>query len=151
MDIANIRESLLCEAEYISPHILTVGDGNYLLHYLHLDLCEGILISSFFDKCVIKNSEIVSKFSRCVQMMHTFLQNTLRYRKIVNQDGEKNVINKSLVSIKEYGTLFVWNNLSYWVVGRILPYPRTKEIYVCYQDSTPQNLVEMTFRLNSIN
>lgn len=151
MDISSIRDSLLCEAEYISSHVLTVGEGSYSLHYLHLDLGEGILISSFSDKCVAKNSEVISKFSNCIQTMHTLLQNTLRYRKIVNQDAEKSVVNKSLASTKEYGTLFVLNNQTYWVVGRILPHPREKEVYVCYQDSTPQNLVEMTFRLNAIN
>lgn len=151
MDIAVIRSSLLCEAEYISPQILTVGERNYLIYYLHLNLCEGILISSTFDKYTIRTSEIIIKFSRCIKMIRRLLQNALRYKKILNQDTNKYEINKSLMSIREQGTLFTWNNLIYWVVGKMFPYPHAKEFYVCYHDSTPQNLIEMLFRLNSIN
>ncbi|EZA48414.1 hypothetical protein X777_13804 [Ooceraea biroi] len=46
MDISNIRENLLNQAEYLIPKKLTAGDKNYLYHYVHLDTVEGILLSS---------------------------------------------------------------------------------------------------------
>ncbi|XP_033222182.1 protein inturned isoform X3 [Belonocnema kinseyi] len=150
MEISDIRENLLHQAEYITPKVLTSGDKNYLFHYVYLDLFEGILISSTIDRYLIKNSELLTKCSRCAHVIHRLLQNTVRYKKMLTQDMDKSVINKTLVAIKEHGVLFDWNKTTYWVVGRMYSTFQAKEIYVCFQDSAPQNLVEMAFRLNSI-
>lgn len=37
---------------------------------------------------------------------------------------------------------------SYWVCGRLYHTPEPKECYVAYHESTPQQLVEMAFRLS---
>ena len=36
---------------------------------------------------------------------------------------------------------------SYWVCGRVFMTPDPKECYVAYHESTPQQLVELAFRL----
>lgn len=83
----------------------------------------------------------------------------------------KSVINKSLVAIKEHGILFECpflddqENKKYWVLGyvinlcinlilieicfrRLFYTSRPKELYVCFQDGIPQNLIEIAFKIN---
>lgn len=64
---------------------------------------------------------------------------------------DKTVINKSLIAVKEHGVLFEWESITYWVVGRLYTTPHPKELYVCYQDSAPQNLIEVAFKLHSLH
>ncbi|KAL2738786.1 protein inturned [Vespula squamosa] len=147
-DISNIRDNLLNQVEYLLPNKLTAGEKNYLYHYVHLDLTEGILLSSHPIETSSKDNKILINFNKCVHMIHRLLHNTIRFKTMLNQDMDKTVINKSLIAIKEHGILFEWENTTYWVIGRLYTSPHPKELYVCYQDSAPQNLVEIAFRLN---
>ncbi|XP_046835061.1 protein inturned isoform X2 [Vespa crabro] len=147
-DISNIRDNLLNQVEYLLPNKLTAGEKNYLYHYVHLDLTEGILLSSHPIETSSKDNKILINFNKCVHMIHRLLHNTIRFKTMLNQDMDKTVINKSLIAIKEHGILFEWDNTTYWVIGRLYTTPHPKELYVCYQDSAPQNLVEIAFRLN---
>lgn len=151
MDISNIRESLLNQAEYLVPKVLTMGDKNYLYHYVHLDTVEGILLSSKPLEYLGKDRNFLVNFNKCVHVIHRLLHNTVRFKTMLNSDMDKTVINKSLIAVKEHGVLFEWENLSYWVVGRLYTTPHPKELYVCYQDSAPQNLIEMAFKLHSLH
>ncbi|KOX74168.1 Protein inturned [Melipona quadrifasciata] len=150
-DISNIRENLLNQAEYLVPKVLTVGGKNYLYHYIHLDMVEGILLSSNPLEHLGKNSNFLINFNKCVHIIHKLLHNTVRFKTMLNSDMDKTVINKSLIAVKEHGVLFEWENLSYWVVGRLYTTPHPKELYVCYQDSAPQNLIEIAFKLHSLH
>lgn len=151
MDIADIRENLLHQAEYISPRKLTTSkDKNTLYHYVHLDSLEGILLSACIVEGLDKNAHFLANFSKCAGVIHSMLQNTLRFKKILNQEIDKTVIDKSLVAIKEHGVLFEWENMTFWVVGRLYASPHPKELYVCYEESVPQNVIEMVFRLNAM-
>nr|XP_033322916.1 protein inturned isoform X1 [Megalopta genalis] len=151
MDVSNIRENLLNQAEYLTPKILTTGDKNYLYHYMHLDMAEGILLSSKPLESSEKNHKVIVNFNRCVHIIHRLLHNTVRFKKMLNSDMDKTVINKSLIAVKEHGVLFEWDNTTYWVVGRLYTTPHPKELYVCYQDSAPQNLIEIAFKLHSLH
>ncbi|XP_014204314.1 protein inturned [Copidosoma floridanum] len=146
-DISNIRENLLNQAEYIIPKVITTGDRNSLLYYVHIDLFEGVLISSRLSQL---DSEFVSNLNIYSQKIHKLLSDTKRYKKLLSHDAGKSVINKSLIAIKEHGILFEWENCTYWIVGRLYNTPRPKELYICYQDCTPQNLIELAFRLQSL-
>lgn len=151
MDISDIREKLLNQAQYITPKRLTTArDNNYLFHYVHLDLYEGVVLSSHLDRNSARDAKFLSNFNKCAHVIHKLLQNTMRFKSMLNQDIDKPVINKSLVAIKEHGVLFEWDNLSFWVVGRLYLSPQPKELYVCYDDAAPQNVVEIAFRLNSM-
>ncbi|XP_020718480.1 protein inturned isoform X1 [Bombus terrestris] len=151
MDISNIRENLLNQAEYLVPKVLTVGDKNYLYHYIQLDMIEGILLSSNPLEHLAKNPNFLINFNKCVHIIHKLLHNTVRFKTMLNSDVDKTVINKSLIAVKEHGVLFEWENLTYWVVGRLYTTPHPKELYVCYQDSAPQNLIEIAFKLHSLH
>lgn len=146
LDISNIRENLLNQAEYLMPKKLTAGDKNYLYHYVHLDMVEGILLSSIPIQNISKHNKILVNFNKCVHVIHRLLHNTVRF-KMLNQDMDKTVINRSLIAVKEHGVLFEWENIAFWVVGRLYTSPHPKELYVCYQDSAPQNLIEIAFQL----
>lgn len=148
MDVSDIRECLLNQAEYIAPMRLTAGDKNCLLHFVHLDAHEGVLLSSRIIECPEKNAEIIVTFNKCAHTIHKLLNNAVRFKKMLNEDVDKTAINKNLVAIKEHGVLFDYENLSFWVVGRLFSAPQAKEFYVCYEDSVPQNLIEMAFRLH---
>ncbi|XP_012537346.1 protein inturned isoform X2 [Monomorium pharaonis] len=148
MDISNIRENLLNQAEYLIPQKLTAGDKNYLYHYVHLDMVEGILLSSIPIQNTQKDNKILVNFNKCVHIIHRLLHNTVRF-KMLNQDIDKTVINRSLIAIKEHGVLFEWENTAFWVIGRLYTNPHPKELYVCHQDSAPQNLIEIAFQLHS--
>ncbi|KYM97363.1 PREDICTED: protein inturned [Cyphomyrmex costatus] len=148
MDISNIRENLLNQAEYLIPKKLTAGDKNYLYHYVHLDMVEGILLTSIPIQNTSKDNKILINFNKCVHVIHKLLRNAVRF-KMLNQDIDKTVINKSLIAVKEHGVLFEWKNTAFWVIGRLYTSPHPKELYVCHQDSAPQNLIELAFQLHS--
>ncbi|XP_011142011.1 protein inturned [Harpegnathos saltator] len=147
LDISNIRENLLNQAEYLIPKKLTTGDKNYLYHYVHLDMVEGILLSSIPIQNMSKDNKILANFNKCVHAIHRLLHNTVRF-KMLNQDMDKTVINRSLIAVKEHGVLFEWENTAFWVIGRLYTSPHPKELYICYQDSAPQNLIEIAFQLH---
>ncbi|XP_017889125.1 protein inturned [Ceratina calcarata] len=151
MDISNIRENLLNQAEYLVPKTLTMGEKNYLYYYVHLDMVEGILVSSKPVEPAEKNHNFLVNFNRCVHIIHRLLHNTVRFKTMLNSDVDRTVINKSLIAVKEHGVLFKWENTTFWVVGRLYTTPHPKELYVCYQDSAPQNLIEMAFKLQSLH
>ncbi|XP_053978115.1 protein inturned isoform X1 [Hylaeus volcanicus] len=151
MDISNIRENLLNQAEYLTPKILTTGNKNYLYHYVQLDMVEGILLSSKPLENSAKDHKILVNFNKCIHIIHKLLHNTVRFKKMLNSDMDKTVINKSLIAVKEHGVLFEWENVTYWVVGRLYTTPHPKELYICYQDSAPQNLIEVAFKLHSLH
>nr|XP_034172113.1 protein inturned isoform X1 [Osmia lignaria] len=150
MDISNIRENLLNQAEYLVPKVLTTGDKNYLYYYVHIDMVEGILLSSKLPEYSEKDHKFLINFNKCVHIIHRLLHNTVRFKKMLNSDMDKTVINKSLIAVKEHGVLFEWENLTFWVVGRLYTTPHPKELYVCYEDSAPQNLIEIAFKLHSL-
>lgn len=147
MDISNIRENLLNQTECLIPKKLTAGEKNFLYHYVQLDTTEGILLSAKSIENTEKHNKLLINFNRCVHIIHKLLYNTVRFKQMQNPDIDKTVINKSLIAIKEHGILFEWEDTTYWVVGRLYTIPHPKELYVCYQDSAPQNLVEIAFKL----
>lgn len=149
MDISDIRQNLLNQAEYVVPKKVSAGGGEALLHYVHLDTLEGVLLSSNTTTENFKDSNILQRFNASARVIHKLLQKTARFEKMLNQDTDKSVINKSLIAIKEHGVLFEYGGETYWVVGRSFASPQPRELYVCYRDSTPQSLVEMAFRLNA--
>lgn len=150
MDISNIRENLLNQAEYLIPKKLTAGDKNYLYQYIHLDMVQGVLLSSAGNiQDMSKNNKILINFNKCVQVIHRLLHNTVRFKNMFYHDMDKTVINRNLIAVKEHGVLFEWENIAFWVIGRLYMSPHPKELYVCYQDSAPQNLIEIAFQLHA--
>lgn len=163
-DISEIRHSLHSESGECLPIQLTSGPHNVLYHFVHLDTTESVLITPVNSNVQSRTYNLVlNNFRRCCQNIHGVFQNTLRFKNMPAQDIGKSLMNKSLIAIKEYGMLFECpfvdekdgskkNKISYWVIGRLFYMPHPKELYVCYQDTIPQNLVDLAFKisLNSI-
>ncbi|KAK7870249.1 hypothetical protein R5R35_000979 [Gryllus longicercus] len=153
--------SLLADVDEVLPTKLTAGEENALFHYVQLDTCEGILLAPPAGRETISGAsqlrEILSSFRQCCHNIHSLLQNTVGFKKMMGQEVTK-TMSRSLVAIKEHGVLFEVSSsdpenkkqaqaLAYWVVGRLFFAPQPREVYVCYLDSAPQNMVEIAFRL----
>ncbi|CAH0559223.1 unnamed protein product [Brassicogethes aeneus] len=158
-DVSEIRQSLLNETEDYRPIQITAGQENVLYHFLQLDTAEGILICPPESRVQSQTLQLVlSNFRRCCQKIHSLLQNTLRFKNMPVPEMSKSLMNKSLIAIKEHGILFECpyleekenkkNKIVYWVIGRLIYMPHPKEVYVCYNESVPQNLVELAFKMN---
>lgn len=161
-DFAEIRQALFNESEGLQPMKLTVGNENVLYHYVHLDDNSGILLSppnSTSSSIVLR--DILANFNECCHRIHGIFENALRFKSLRPQEMANSVMNKSVIAIKEYGTLFEYNythqnckkpsKLTYWVIGRMYYMSFPREIYVCYQDTIPQNLIEIAFKLGMSN
>ncbi|XP_057318515.1 protein inturned [Microplitis mediator] len=146
-DFTDIRESLLSQSDFIPPIRITSGPKNVLIHFVQLDLFEGVLMSPKTIEHPEKNAEIISTFNECAHTIHRLLSNTVRFKSMASEDLASVPINKNLVAIKEHGILFDYESVSFWVIGRLFETPCLREFYVCYEDSVPQNLIEMAFRL----
>ncbi|XP_046985354.1 protein inturned isoform X1 [Schistocerca americana] len=161
-DPTSFGKPVALDMDDIIPSKLTTGDDNVLFHYVDLNICEGVLLSpSVFSEQMQsqKMQEILTNFKLSSQAIHKLLQNTVSFKKLMNQEINKAIINKALVAIKECGMLFEMNmqqsqsgrksasTMTYWVVGRLFFTPHPREVYVCYQDCTSQNMVEIAFRL----
>ncbi|XP_019754086.1 protein inturned isoform X1 [Dendroctonus ponderosae] len=160
-DLSEIRQSLLSDQGGFLPVQLTCGRHNVLFHFVQLDSTEGMLVTPL--ECNLQYEMyplIMNNFRRCCQNIHDLFQSTLRFKSLPAQDIAKSLMNKSLIAIKEYGMLFECptsaepkrSKIAYWVIGRLFYTPHPQELYVCYQDSVPQNLVDFAFKisLNSV-
>lgn len=146
--ILDIRENLLNSAESVIPKVITNREKNSLLHYVQLDLTDGILLAPNLNG-INNNQKFRANFNMCVHNIHKTFSEGAEYK--AKLDLGQPVIDKNLIALKEYGVLFEWEDCNYWVVGRVFVNPKPQEIDVCYEDNTPQNLIEMAFRLHSMN
>nr|CAI5822166.1 unnamed protein product [Callosobruchus analis] len=158
-DISDIRQSL--ETEEYRLVQLTAGQENVMIQFCELDTTRGVLLYPIEPRVPSQTYElIVANFKRCCLDIHGMFQNTLRFKNTPTQEIAKSMMNKSLVGIKEYGVLFECpyldakdkkNKIKYWVIGRLFSQPHAKEMYVCYKDGIPQNLIEVAFKMEMTN
>ncbi|CAG9860502.1 unnamed protein product [Phyllotreta striolata] len=157
-DVSEMRQYILSEIDDFQPPRLTTGPENILYHYVQLDLSQGILLCPPESKYPTPTYNfIINCFRRISLKIHSLFQNTVRFKNMPPQDIATSVMNKSLVAIKEHGILFECpfldedgkkSKIKYWVLGRLFYMPHPKELYVCYRDGIPQNLIEMAFKIN---
>uniref|UniRef100_A0A1B0DPZ1 Uncharacterized protein n=1 Tax=Phlebotomus papatasi TaxID=29031 RepID=A0A1B0DPZ1_PHLPP len=72
-------ETLLKEVSDIIPSRLTSGHSNVLLHYVQLEIGEGILLAPTNTQ----NTELIRTFRQTCFLIHTVLQNTIRFRQLL--------------------------------------------------------------------
>ncbi|XP_041359859.1 protein inturned-like isoform X2 [Gigantopelta aegis] len=139
---------------------ITSGKSNCLFHYIHNDVVSGVCITPpVTSRQSLPHAKLLHNFYRCsAQIKNMFTVST--QRKDAHSDEEPLFDTDSgLRNIREYGVLFhddhhvitdgkkSTSSLCYWVVGRRFSRPVKRELYVCFHESTPQNLVEMAFHL----
>ncbi|XP_076467964.1 protein inturned-like [Babylonia areolata] len=142
------------------------GKGNKLLMFCQVNEQEGVLITSPVDSTSGSGAgsvhrQVVDNFHRCVTQMHADFALTAN-AKVYPGEGVLEDIqgDHSWRSCREEGVMFTCSLpdkadtkrssphcLLYWVVGRKFKNLHSQEVYVCFQDSTPQNIIEVAFRL----
>ncbi|GAB0097160.1 Protein inturned [Sergentomyia squamirostris] len=136
-------ETLLKEVSDIVPSRLTSGQTNVLLHYVQLEIGEGVLLAPTTTPASL---ELIKTFRQTCFLIHTVLQNTIRFRQLLSQESTKPNHHRSLVAIKEHGVLLRMNTTEFWIIGRLF-LATGRETYLCHLADIPQNLVEIAFRL----
>ncbi|PVD34613.1 hypothetical protein C0Q70_05889 [Pomacea canaliculata] len=150
-------------------NIFKLGSGkdNTVLIYCQLNRHESSLFSSSgsfnSDAPSSLQRQLVDNFWRCCAMIHADFVKSIHRKtnrgECLLSDFEADC---TLSSCREQGVMFMITShdttdnrkplsLAYWVVGRKLWYPQLREIFVCFHESTPQNIVELAFRLSAGN
>ncbi|XP_064095515.1 protein inturned-like [Macrobrachium nipponense] len=151
-----------------SPVRITSGKDAVLFHMVQLEVGEGVLIQPFNSSCSSPASslpqqpppfhaQIMDNFRFTSTHIHHVLHAGIRAKESGGTYGCSTALN----GIKEHGVLFNYNpptgdggngtkrrtqTFSYWVVGRLIPAPYQREVYICYHESIPQNILELAFR-----
>nr|XP_018899633.1 PREDICTED: protein inturned [Bemisia tabaci] len=164
-DLANLDSSFISKSSMNSnesslPFRISTVDANHLFHFIQLDRAEGILLSRSNlagTGSSQKLSFVINNFTKCVYNIQRIFENSIKFKRMNGLEVKGSVMNNSLIAIKEQGILFEYplNDsdsekkvmLTYWVVGRLFFLPHPREIYVCYEDTVPQNMVEIAFRI----
>lgn len=104
-------------------------------------------------------AQVLNNFRSVCAHIHHILHAAVRGKEQHGIYGSSTALN----GIKEHGVLFTYTPpatdgangskrrpppLSYWVVGRLLGPPYHREIYICYHETIPQNVIELAFRVS---
>ncbi|KAK3879926.1 hypothetical protein Pcinc_015568 [Petrolisthes cinctipes] len=151
-----------------SPIRVTSGKESALFHLVQLEVGEGVLIQtqppSSYSSSSLGHSQppppplhaqVLHNFRSTCAHIHHLLHAPARYKESGGGYGSS----PALSGIREHGVLFTYtpppspakrraNTFSYWVVGRVLGGPYQREVYVCYHEAIPQNLLELAFRVS---
>lgn len=160
----------------ISPIRVTCGKDSVLFHIVQLEVGEGILIQS--QPSNMATSPAASPVSASpsqppppfhVQVLQSFRSTCAHIHHVLHaaargKEPSGNYTGSSALNgVKEHGVLFTYTppsldggntgkrrtqSFSYWVVGRLLVAPYQREVYVCYHESIPQNILELAFRVS---
>lgn len=136
---------------------------NNLFYYLHMDHIEGIFIAPIVPNPTSLGSiqkSILDNFHRSCLNMRAIFERSMRNGDLTKANVKTKLgVNSFLQNALEQGVLFHHNQLNstkqksshypahFWVIGRCFFAPEPREVYVCHDDATTQDIVEMAFRL----
>lgn len=116
--MSDVTETLLREVSDVIPSKITAGNENVLLHYVQLEVGHGYVLA---PTMVNERDAVVQEFRKACQLIHTILQNTIRFRNMLAQESGKPNSHRSLVAIKEHGVLITVDTsngpIEFWVIG----------------------------------
>jgi len=126
---------------------LTTGYYNSLFHFLIFQKHRGTFICPNDTQCDssdLLTTNIMNCFKHACEQIHDMFTQ--------NQHDQVQLLEHGVLFHAEqtHGAEMKVNapNVSYWVVGRLVRYGLAEEeIYVCFQDGVPQNIIEMAFKL----
>ncbi|XP_045604024.1 protein inturned isoform X1 [Procambarus clarkii] len=160
----------------ISPIRVTCGKDGVLFHLVQLEVGEGVIIQS--EPSAVSSSPAASPISATpmqppppfhAQVLQSFRSTCAHIHHVLHaaiRGKEPNgnySVSTALNGIKEHGVLFTYTppntdggttgkrrtqTFSYWVVGRLLVAPYQREVYVCFHESVPQNVLELAFKVS---
>ncbi|XP_063698135.1 protein inturned [Culicoides brevitarsis] len=149
-DMSECSDIIYKDFQEIIPSILNSGAENLLFHFVQVEFGDGVLIAPTVQS---NFAAISNAFRKTCVVVHHVLQNTVKFRKIL-ANNEPNWNQRSMVAIKEHGVLIQsatasqkkTKNEEFWVIGRLFSSP-PRELYVCHRSNTPQNMVELAFKI----
>lgn len=125
--MSDVTETLLREVSDVIPSKITAGTENVLFHYVQLEVGHGYVLA---PTMINERDSVVQEFRKACQLIHTVLQNTIRFRNILSsQESHAKVTasqhRSSLVAIKEHGVLIAVEDttttnggpIEFWVIG----------------------------------
>ena len=157
---------------YDSISFLTSNPINLLFHYLVFDELSGIFLT---PPALSKHSsssqgiqkDLVYIFHTaciCIQEQFNFNKNWPKWFAKLNKKYKNYKSNDSEMmkgEMLENALKFEWKiqpksvkdetTIKFWVLGRRISRPKPCELYICYQDSTPQSTIEMAFKILQSN
>jgi len=114
-----------------------------------VDLNEGMCISTLSDQYSNGNDFTLTEVIRkgCLKI-HNMLQNTIKFNLMLEKENSKISYKSTLMITKlEVGILVQWKSddklKKFWITGRLIG---TKQLFICHDESVPQNIVEIAFR-----
>ncbi|XP_064608812.1 protein inturned-like [Liolophura sinensis] len=139
---------------------LSVRGDTSLFHYLYFDSVEAVFIASPPHIQGPVHRELMKNFHQTCLSIRKLFGLSQRVQTLLDEDSERCFgVDVTFDLVEEHGILFQYKpewphaakksqTLTYWVVGRVFSKPMPQELYVCFHESTPQNLVELAFRLS---
>ncbi|XP_078578543.1 protein inturned-like isoform X2 [Branchiostoma floridae x Branchiostoma japonicum] len=144
---------------------LTCGVDNTLFHYLAVNSAAGVVVCPTQQEVGrlggALHMDVIRNFYRCCQTIHGMFENSAQVKELRDRNVDGPLHTESpLGVVTEQGVLFhcgpanlndskrgTTPTITYWVVGRLYMAKEPKEVFVCFQDGTQDNVVEMAFKL----
>ncbi|XP_030573155.1 protein inturned [Drosophila novamexicana] len=151
---SQITTSLWKEINNVLPVKISAGWKNSVLHYVYVDLTNGVLLCPFTASS--ESFPYLSEIRKACHMIHLVLERSKHHRRQMSEPARSALTHAShdITIVKEHGiTMEIANPAKeqtarrFVVVGRLFQSP-AKEVYVCHVPEVPQNMVEMAFRLS---
>jgi len=158
--VSNLSNTEMIESRSaeMSRFNITAGLKPTLINYLLMDFGTGIFIA---PPLVNAETKFIEQFQKTALGIHKLFQNTLKSKvDLQRSDWGGPWSDKSLVALQEVSVLFTipcttphqskdsMNENSCWVTGRLFSTPSHRELYVCYQDGVPQDILDLCFHLS---
>ncbi|ALC43826.1 in [Drosophila busckii] len=154
---SQMTTSLWKEINNVVPVKISAGWRNSILHYVYVDMANGILLCPFTGSA--ERFPYLCEMRRACHIIHVVLERSKYHRRQLleppNAAGSRVAPGHSsndITVVKEHGiTMEVANTdqtiVKFVVVGRLFQSP-AKEVFVCHRPEVPQNMIEMAFRLS---
>ncbi|XP_025412391.1 protein inturned [Sipha flava] len=143
MDMSDVSKNLP-----VPLNKFNFGKLSMLFRYLDINCHTGVMLCSpsIYNNHNPKTKEIFQKVEEKFYSTVTDLRDLF------------DVTNQNENEINEIGVLFQISSynadsskksstITFWVMGRLIKEPNKREVYVCYEEEIPQNMVEIAFKL----
>jgi len=149
-------EAVETQSAELTSYNITAGLKPTLINYLLMDFGTGIFIA---PPLLNPDTKFVEQFQKSALNIHKLFQNTLKSKiDLQRSDWGGPWSDKSLVALQEVSILLTISGEnpshnkdsgenSCWVTGRLFATPPHRELYVCYQDGVPQEILDLCFHL----
>ncbi|XP_060879646.1 protein inturned isoform X2 [Metopolophium dirhodum] len=135
----------------VLPNKFGLGKLSMLFRYIDINCHTGVMLCSpsiynnehnLKTKDIFKN--IDEKFNSTVIVIRDLFDDSNQDENEINEIGVLFQIPTSNTDSPKKSSM-----ITFWVMGRLFKEPNKRELYVCYEEGTPQNMVEIAFKLGT--